>query len=96
MTGRLTLFFILASSAVLLALGWVIAASVEKHFEEQDMEVLTGKMELVRHALEQQRSKNDLESVMTSLDNALIGHHGLEVIVMDANQRVMFSNSGLA
>lgn len=95
MTGRLTLLFILASCAVLLALGWVIAASVEKHFEEQDMEVLTGKMELVRHALEQQRSKNDLESAMTALDNALIGHHGLEVIVMDASQRVMFSNSGL-
>ena len=95
MTGRLTLLFILASCAVLSALGWVIAASVEKHFEEQDMEVLTGKMELVRHTLEQQRTKNDLDSAMTSLDHALIGHHGLAVIVMDAKRRVMFSNSGL-
>ncbi len=93
MTGRLTLLFILASSAVLLALGWVIAASVEQHFEEQDMDVLTGKMELVRHALGQLDSMNDLQAVMKSLDNALVGHHGLEVIVMDSNQRLMFSNS---
>lgn len=93
LTGRLTLLFVLASSGVLLALGLVIAASVEKHFEEQDMEVLTGKMELVRHAVEPLGAMNDLQAVMKSLDNALVGHHGLEVIVMDANQGLMFSNS---
>lgn len=40
MTGCLTLLFILASCAVLLVLGWVIAASVEQHFQEQAMESL--------------------------------------------------------
>ena len=49
-TRRLTLLFVSASSTVLLTLGFVIASSVEKHFEQQDMEVLTGKMELARHA----------------------------------------------
>ena len=90
-TRRLTLLFISASSAVLLALGLVIASSVEKHFEEQDMAVLTGKMELARHTLEQLKSLNDLERITQLLDNSLIGHHGLEVIVLDANHEVLFA-----
>ena len=36
-TRRLSLLFVAASSAVLLALGLVIAAAVERHFVEQDM-----------------------------------------------------------
>lgn len=49
---RLTLLFASASTAVLLVLGLLIGNSVEHHFEVQDMEVLTGKLELTRHALE--------------------------------------------
>lgn len=95
MTGRLTLLFVLASSGVLLALGLVIAASVEKHFEEQDMQVLTGKMELVRHTVETLSAMGDLDALMPSLHNALVGHHGLDVLVIDARQRTLFSNSSV-
>ncbi len=90
-TRRLTLLFVIASSAVLLALGLVIASSVEKHFEEQDMEVLTGKMALARHTLEQMESLDDLTHVTHLLDNSLIGHHGLEVTVYSLNHEVMFT-----
>ncbi|WP_114967986.1 HAMP domain-containing protein, partial [Rhodoferax ferrireducens] len=90
-TRRLTLLFVIASSAVLLALGLVIASSVEKHFEEQDMEVLTGKMALARHTLEQMESQDDLTHVTHLLDNSLVGHHGLEVIVYSLNREVMFT-----
>ena len=90
-TRRLTLLFAISSSAVLLALGLVIASSVEKHFEMQDMEVLTGKMELARHTLEQMKSQDDLTRVTQLLDNSLVGHHGLEVIVFSLNHEVMFT-----
>ena len=90
-TRRLTLLFVLASSSVLLALGLVIASSVDRHFEEQDMEVLTGKMELIRHTLETLKSDNDLKNISQLLNNSLIGHHGLEVMVFGPNQEVLFS-----
>jgi two-component system heavy metal sensor histidine kinase CusS len=90
-TWRLTLLFVAASSAVLLALGFVIASSVEKHFEQQDMEVLTGKMELTRHALETLQSPGDLGPLTQQLDSALVGHHGLDVIVFGSNQERLFA-----
>ena len=97
-TRRLTLLFVLASSTVLLALGFVIASSVEKHFEEQDMEVLTGKMELTRHTLAQLNSIDDLGHITHMMDNSLVGHHGLEVLVLNPQGQVMFAtpNAGFA
>lgn len=92
-TRRLTLLFSLASSGVLLALGLVIASSVEKHFEEQDVEVLSGKMELARHTLEKLKSPADLENITELLDNSLIGHHSLEVMVLDSSNKVLFATS---
>ena len=95
LTARLTLLFVLVSSAVLLALGLVIAGSVEQHFEEQDMEVLTAKMERTRQALGSLSALSDVPELMGALDNALVGHHGLAVVVMDAKQRTLFSNFGM-
>jgi two-component system heavy metal sensor histidine kinase CusS len=90
-TLRLTLLFALASSGVLLALGLVIASSVEKHFEEQDMEVLTGKMELTRNTLEMLQSPDNLVHITHMLGNSLVGHHGLEVLVLNPDHKVMFA-----
>ena len=90
-TRRLTLLFVLASSLVLTALGLVIASSVEQHFEEQDMEVLSGKMALTRHTLAQLNSLDDLTHVTHLMDNSLVGHHGLEVLVLNARHEVMFA-----
>ncbi|HAL37184.1 MAG TPA: two-component sensor histidine kinase, partial [Polaromonas sp.] len=97
MTGRksitrhLTLLFVIASSAVLLSLGFVIASAVEKHFEEQDMEVLTGKIEMARHTLGNLKSTDDLERIRQLLDNSLIGHHGLEMAVFGPDHDVIFA-----
>jgi two-component system heavy metal sensor histidine kinase CusS len=93
MTARLTVLFVLVSTSVLLVLGFVVAAAVEKHFEEQDKEVLIGKMGLVQHTLEKLRSMGDLDGVMQSLDDALVGHHGLDVMVVGADQQLLFSST---
>lgn len=93
-TFRLTLLFASASTVVLLLLGFLIGRSVEEHFEEQDMEVLSGKLELARHALEKVRSEKDLDSLPQQLDDSLIGHHALEVLVVGPDGRILFSTNG--
>ena len=70
MTFRLTMLFALSSTVVLLLLGYLIAGSLERHFEEQDMEVLTGKLKLAQHALEKVRSAVDLEVLTQQLDDS--------------------------
>ncbi|MDD5336650.1 MAG: heavy metal sensor histidine kinase [Rhodoferax sp.] len=90
-TRRLTALFVIASSAVLLALGLVVASSVEKHFEDLDMEVLVGKMELTRHDLALLQSQDDLIRFGQQLNHSLVGHHGLEVMIIGSNQAVIFA-----
>ncbi len=90
-TRRLTLLFVTASSAVLLTLGFVVASSVEQHFEQQDMETLLGKMALARHTLEMLKSPGDLELIIQLLDNSLAGEHGLEMLIIDPHRSVIFA-----
>jgi two-component system heavy metal sensor histidine kinase CusS len=91
---RLTLLFAVASTAVLLALGFLIGHSIERHFEELDMEVLTGKLELARHALAKVRSQADLDALPRLLDDSMVGHHGLDIAVIGPDGRRLFATSG--
>ena len=93
-TYRLTLLFASVSTTVLLVLGLLIGNSVEHHFEEQDLEVLTGKLELIRHALENVHSQADLDALPQQLDNSLVGHHGLAVVVVAPSGQTLFVTSG--
>jgi two-component system, OmpR family, heavy metal sensor histidine kinase CusS len=94
LTWRLTLLFVIASSTVLVGLGMVIAAAVEQHFQEQDMEVLSGKLALTRHTLELLTTADELPHVALMLDNALIGHHGLELLVLTPRREVLYATAG--
>ena len=91
LTQRLALMFMLAASAVLLGLGFVIASSVEQHFEDLDREVLAGKMELTRQALLRVHSQQGLTEFTHQLAYSLVGHHGMEVMVIDADESVIFA-----
>lgn len=93
-TYRLTLLFASVSTSVLLLLGFIIGNSVEHHFEEQDLEVLTGKLELTRHALEKVQSQSDLDTLPQLLDDSLVGHHGLAVVVVAPSGQTLFVTSG--
>ena len=90
-TVALTLLFAGASTVVLLALGFVISSSVEKHFEEQDMEVLAAKMKLTRHTLERFTMASDLNQITQPLNDALVGHHGLDLIVYEQKGASVYS-----
>ena len=91
LTQRLTLIFVGVCTAVLLGLGWVVSNSVEKHFEALDMEVLSGKMELIAQALQRVGAASDLTQLSHQLARSLIGHHGLEVLLLDADKAVIFA-----
>lgn len=93
-TYRLTLLFASVSTGVLLVLGLLIGNLVERHFEEQDMEVLNGKLELTRHALEKVYSQSDLDALPQQLDDSLVGHHGLAVVVVAPSGQTLFVTSG--
>lgn len=93
-TFRLTLLFASVSTAVLLLLGLLIGASVEQHFVEQDMEVLSGKLELTRQALAKVHSRQDLDALPQQLDAALVGHHGLALVVVAPGGGILFATSG--
>lgn len=94
MSFRLTMLFTLSSTVVLLLLGYLIAASVERHFVAQDMDLLAGKLELAQHALEKVRSPADLAALPQQLADALVGHHGLAVIVVGPAGQTLFATAG--
>lgn len=96
LTLRLTLLFALASACVLFLLGLLIGNSVERHFAEQDMELLTGKMHLARHILER-NAGSPAEGMLTQqLDDALTGHHGLVLAVYGPDQTTLYAREAFA
>lgn len=94
LTWRLTLLFAAASSVVLLLLGTLIARAVEQHFEEQDLAVLSGKLELTRQALEKVRSDQQMSAIAQLLDDSLVGHQGLAVAVRAPDGEILFATRG--
>lgn len=93
-TFRLTLLFASASTTVLLLLGLLIGSLVERHFEELDMELLGGKLELLRHTLEKVRSGQELEALPGQLQDSMVGHPGLAVVVLKPNGQTLYSTEG--
>lgn len=93
LTRQLTSMFVAAATVVLLMLGFVIASSVEEHFEELDLEVLSGKMALTRQALQSVTTQEGLLPFAHDLARSLVGHHGLEVMVLDADRAIVFATA---
>ena len=93
-TFRLTLLFASASTAILLLLGFLIGGSVERHFEDQDMEVINGKMQLTRRAVAKITSPADLDALPQQLDDSLIGHVGLAVVVVAPDGQILYATRG--
>lgn len=94
-TLRLTLYFSIASTAVLLFGGFVIGRLVEAHLAEQDLMTLQGKLELVRTTLSDTSTQRGHAPLSTALDSALIGHHDIFVQVIGPDGRILYASSGL-
>lgn len=96
LTLRLTLLFALASACVLFLLGVLIGHAVERHFEEQDQEVLKEKMAVVRNILEDNPRDQPGRAFADRLGAAFSGHPGLAVAVHDASGMMVYANTPLA
>lgn len=94
LTLRLTALFAAGSTAVLLGLGYLIGGTVEQHFVEQDVEVLSGRLDAARRILARAASEADLAAVPQQLDDALLGHPGLAVAVAAPDGQLLFATSG--
>lgn len=89
LTFRLTMLFIGASSAVLLAAGFLISTLVEQHFEELDLELLTGKMELLQHTLKNVQSPGEFETLAQHLKGSLVGHSDVAVAIRGSDDKTL-------
>ena len=94
LTTRISLLFAVAASLVLLVTGYVLTQVVAAHFEEQDRTELDGKLELIQNLFGHASSSQALELLPQQLDDALVGHHGLDVVVTDATGNIWFATSG--
>lgn len=94
LTWRLTALFAAISTAILLLLGLIIGKLVDHHFEELDLELLRGKVELLQSAISKVPTPDDVNSIAKELQDALVGHHGLSVVVRNARGQTVFSSGG--
>ncbi|MBC3880802.1 heavy metal sensor histidine kinase [Undibacterium sp. LX40W] len=92
LTARLSLFFTSLACVVLLALGWLIGASIETHFEEQDRHALSGKLELAQHIIERVDNAEDVKRLQEQLGDALVGHHDLLIHIRDKQGNIILSS----
>jgi len=96
LTARLTLIFSIGFTALLVVLGWLIGAAIDRHFKEQDRDVLQGKLALAGRVLKSVGSVEDMERFPSRLAEAFVGHHDLAVQVRSPNGTILLDASEMA
>ncbi|MDP1926991.1 MAG: heavy metal sensor histidine kinase [Thiobacillus sp.] len=94
LTTRISLLFAVAASLVLLVTGYILTRGVETHFAEEDRFELNGKLELIQNLFQHASSSQELDRLPRQLDDALVGHHGLAVVVTDATGNIWLTTPG--
>jgi len=93
-TLRLALYFGAASTAVLLAIGYVVGMAVETHFLDLDRAELQGKLVLVRHVLSKVHAPADVAALPERMSDALTGHASLSVSIIGPGGQTLFATAG--
>lgn len=89
-TTRITAIFALLSTVVMIAIGTLANHAVSEHFAEEDLTDLNGKLELIQNVLE----KTVSQSGLGMLDDALVGHHALSVLVYTPAGKALYAFRG--
>ncbi len=95
-TFRLALYFASASTVVLLAIGYLVGESVQRHFLELDRGDLLGKLELVQHVLSKMHSQSAIAELPDRMDDALTGHDNLSVSITAPDGKTLFATADAA
>lgn len=97
LTARLTLLFAVGSSAVLLALGWLISGSIERHFEDLDRDALQAKLSMARHAIASVNGASTSADLLAHLphllSDATTGHHDLTMQITSPDGRLLLASA---
>ena len=93
-TLRVALLFAGASALVLFGAGLWVSAMLVKHFEEQDIAEIKGKLALVRNLVDARRQPAAFDTLPTELARALVGHEELGMILLDADGDILFAKMG--
>lgn len=96
LTARVSLLFAISVALVLGVTGVLITRAVESHFVEEDHQEMRGTLELINHLLARAHDTADLDSLPAQLQDALVGHHGLSVAVVNPQNETWFATSGSA
>lgn len=81
-----------ASTVVLLALGQLIGASVERHFIDLDHDLAEGKFTTSASLLASLQAPADLDRLDALFGSMLVGHDSLALKVEDRDGRIWFSS----
>ena len=93
---RLNFLFLLILALVLIGGGTLLFVVIERHFQEQDRMEIAGKLVLLRRAVANVRTPDDLAMLPKHLDDALVGHHGLHVVVANSLGETLYAASDRA
>lgn len=91
LTFRITLLFMTASTAVLLALGFLIRDSVDKHFEEEDLAILSSNLRPVKEELSTVSTNSELLQLSGHIIRHGSGDHKLALTVINREGSPYFS-----
>jgi len=91
LTRRLTLFFTLVATGIVLGLGGLFMAAADRHFIDLDRSVLQDKQHLIDDIL---ASANSAEDLRWRLSEALNHHHGLFARVATQKGQALFQTEG--
>ena len=92
LTTRLTLLFVLVSSAVLIGLAWVLHAAVERHFVEMDRGILQSKVTVLERLLSRPPAQEELPALKQSVDAMFRSDPGLQLFVETTGGSVLLSS----
>jgi two-component system heavy metal sensor histidine kinase CusS len=93
LTLRVTALIGVATTLVLLAFGWMIERSIERHFAEQDADELQVVADAVRQALVS-FSESPQTTLTDTLAKAVSGHHGIFFYVADDAGNTLYTSDG--
>lgn len=91
LTSRLTVFFTVVASAVVLGLGLLFMVAVDQHFTELDRATLEDKKHLIEDILDNGKSADDTR---WRLKESLSNHHELFVRVKYSTGETIFQSEG--
>ena len=92
-TARLTLLFATVSVLVLLVLGFVVGRLVDRHFGELDSELLSNRLELVRHALSETDPEDHNEKLIDHLNELFAVDKKIAVRITNEKGDVLYSRA---